>query len=477
MMKQLGPGPLQFACSCLMMLTLGCVVPVLASMERPDAASESQTGAAPAFRTHCIQSGDTLLRIASSYRAETGHFALSDMLGTILAANEMTTESLLFPGRFLLIPICPPTKCPVVPEPSIAGADLRGIYLPGVACGFVTLFDRVDRFIAAGGNGVVFDAKGVADGVFYRSHQPLADCERRGRGVVITSLAELLERLQERRLYVVARIACFLDNDLGRRRPDLALTDSSGAVWTERDQVWLDPANAEVRAYLLGVAVELARAGVHEIQFDYVRYPTNGWATVSGTDIATTAKKHRRVITSFLREARESLAPHSVLISADLFGIMAYARPVDLAATGQDIAEIAEHVDFICPMVYPSHYDPGFMGFEQPADEPAAVVAEACRRFTRLAAGKARIRPWLQAFAWRTSQYDAAYVSAQIEGGEAGGSDGYCLWNAACRYSIALTALQPPAVTVTVADPSSAQPGPWPFAAGLVSPFSAVPAP
>jgi hypothetical protein len=152
------------------------------------------------------------------------------------------------------------------------------------------------------------------------------------------------------------------------------------------------------------------------------------------------AAYRRRIISSFLREARLALSAYPVTIAADLYGVMAWGRTIDEAATGQHIPSIAEQVDVVCPMVYPSHYGRGFAGVDRPADHPADFVAAGCRRFKELAAGRAAIRPWLQAFPYGVKHYDHHYVLAQVQGALSAGADGWCLWNPSGRYDVALDA-------------------------------------
>ncbi len=391
---------------------------------------------------HVIQPGDTLVRIAALYRDRTGHYALNDLVADLRRRNGLDSD-LLRPGRELLVPLCPAEEPPAVREPVAGGRGLRGIYLTAPLCGSTAVFDGVDRFVMVGGNGVVFDAKDIDGGVSFPSRHPLASWGRGRRHPVISELEGLVRRLHARRLWVVARIACFLDGDLGRAHPELALTDSSGALWVERDQVWVDPTSPAVRSYNLTLACELAAAGVDEIQFDYVRFPTNGWRGDGGGDLQEVAARRRRVITGFLREAAHALAAYSVTLSADLYGVMGWERVADGAVTGQDIAALAGCVDVLCPMVYPSHYGHGFSGVARPGDHPEQFVAEGCRRFVDLAAGRAVVRPWLQAFPFGASSYDARYVRDQLRGAREAGVEGWCLWNPASRYEVALNALKP----------------------------------
>ncbi len=393
---------------------------------------------------YTVQKGDSLIKICGLYRDQTNHYAITDLLTDIRQTNNLQTN-LLRIGQKLRIPVLPVLDCPTVQTNVFDGAEMRGIYLTGPACGVASVLRRVDGFIEAGGNAVVFDAKDIDGGVSFASAHVLADWGKGRAAPVISSLSDMMSRFDRRELYVVARIALFLDGELGRQRPDLALHDAAGNPWNERGCFWMDPANPEVRQYNLTLAAELARAGVDEIQFDYVRFPTNGWQEDWGdsaeVDLGLVAQRRRSVIASFLSEASDTLSAYDVRISADLFGIMAWGRVEDLALTGQHVPTFAQYVDIICPMIYPSHFGPGFEGRKRPGDDPEYFIGEGTRRFVELAAGEAEIRPWLQAFPYRVSNYNGQYVATQITAARKAGGDGWCLWNPGCRYSVALAIL------------------------------------
>lgn len=410
----------------------------------PARAQPRQQPPRPTAFDYTVQPGDNLGRICAQLRERTGHYSVDDMMAAVRRANDLQT-SLLRPGTVLRIPAASQAVTAAVQRTVAEGAEVRGMYLNGPACGVGSVLQRVERFIAAGGNAVVFDAKDIDGAVTYHSGAALAGWGRGREAPVIPSLPGMLEQFHRRGLHVVARMAVFLDGDLGARRPDLALQGPDGRPWDERGCVWLDPAQDEVRAYHLALAAELAAAGVDEIQLDYVRYPTNGWRGdfTGGADngLAAIAARRQEVIAGFLAAVRDTLAGTGVLLSADLFGIMAWERTEDLALTGQHVPTLAQLVDVVCPMVYPSHFAPGFEGRRQPADDPAWLVGEATRRFRELAGPGARVRPWLQAFPWRVTNFDAAYIAAQVTAARAAGAAGWCLWNPASQYEVALAAL------------------------------------
>lgn len=394
----------------------------------------------PESFSYTVKQGDTLLKICANHRQVTHHYSLSDLLTAIRNVNGLESNFLRI-GQVLEIPVGQESGHHRVTQTMASGAEMRGIYLTGPACGVSSVLDRVDRFIDAGGNAVVFDAKDIDGAVSYYSRHELAAWGTGRQSPLISSLDDMMDRFDRRGLYVVARIALFLDGELGIRRPDLALQDTTGNPWTERGCVWMDPANPEVIEFNLALAGELARAGVDEIQFDYIRFPTNGWAGDWEGGIESTATRRRGVIADFLTAARDTLEDYGVKISADLYGIMAWGRMEDLALTGQHVPTIASLVDVICPMIYPSHFGPGFEGRRRPGDHPEYFIGEGVRRFREMVAGEAEIRPWLQAFPYRVTRYDGQYVGTQVLAARDAGGKGWSLWNPACRYDVALDAI------------------------------------
>ena len=141
------------------------------------------------------------------------------------------------------------------------------------------------------------------------------------------------------------------------------------------------------------------------------------------------------VITAFLKKAYAEIHPTGALFSLDVFGVMAWQRPVDLAHTGQDIVGMAHYCDVLSPMIYPSHFF-GMDNIAHPGDEPAHFIGESMDRFELITKGSGVvIRPWLQAFHWRTKTYSPEYIKVQVETAKEKGGIGFLFWNAANDYS------------------------------------------
>ena len=248
-------------------------------------------------------------------------------------------------------------------------------------------------------------------------------------GVALKDPAALLSSLREKGIYTIARIVVFKDDLLARARPDLAVKDGAGHVWRDlQRQAWTDPFRPEVRDYNLALAVEAARQGFDEIQFDYMRFPEG-----SRLAYAEPATADRRVhaIETFLAEARRRLVPYNVFLAADVFGYVCW----NLGDTGigQTLETLVTHLDYLSPMLYPSSFQFGIPGYRDPVAHPGEIVALSLARAagrTRLPA--VRFRPWLQAFsdyAFDRRPFRAAEIRAQIDAAERFGANGWMLWN------------------------------------------------
>jgi len=254
--------------------------------------------------------------------------------------------------------------------------------------------------------------------------------------IFIKNINELIKKLHKENIYVIARIAVFEDDYLPRKRTDLAIKRLNGGIWEDNNVLaWVDPASQEVWDYNLEIAKEAIKVGFDEINFDYIRFPSDG----NVSDIiypfwdGKTLKKE--IIRQFFEYVNQHLKPLNIPISADLFGLTTTSTN-DLGI-GQWLEYAAPYFDYICPMVYPSHYAPMFLGFENPADHPYEVIYDALRRGNERIASlsvafpempMAKLRPWLQDFNMGAI-YDAKMIELQKKATDDGGGFGWLLWN------------------------------------------------
>lgn len=336
----------------------------------------------------------------------------------------------------------PPRPHPAwTPAPPRRHVPARGIYLTGWTAGqkpeLLRLLALVDRTEL---NAVVIDIKDCSGRTTYPTQ--VAAAQRAGAPRDdIADLGAVVRELHRRRIYAIARLVVFQDPVLARAQPELAVQTPWGAQWREASGLmWVDPYSREVWDYNVAIALEAARAGFDEVQFDYVRFPSDG-NTKTCVYPHEDGRARREVIAGFLAYAGERLHEANVYVSADIFGLVPSAE--DDLGIGQYYELTAAAVDFVSPMAYPSHYALRSFGLPDPDAAPGPTVyrttSDALRR--RDAAGApAAVRPWLQDFSLR-NPYGPREVRAQIDAAESLGVREWLLWNASNRYTEA--ALKP----------------------------------
>jgi len=279
-------------------------------------------------------------------------------------------------------------------------------------------------------NALVIDLKGDRGMVAFRSATPLAEKVGAQKIITIKDIKALVGDLHARGIYAIARIVVFKDDPLATAEPDLAIKTAGGAIWKDREGLaWTDPFNKAVWDYNIDLAVEAAKAGFDEIQFDYVRFPD---APVGFKYTMPNTEANRvKAVTGFLAEARARLTPYNVFLAADIFGYVPWNA--DDTHIGQKIESLAGVLDYISPMLYPSGFQFGIPGYQNPVRHPREVVSltlEKAQQRTGLPA--IRFRPWLQAFqdyAFDKTPFQGEQIRTQIDAAENFGSDGWMLWN------------------------------------------------
>src|SRR5215218_5088102 len=257
-----------------------------------------------------------------------------------------------------------------------------------------------------------------------------------GTVVPYYDVAAVLDALHAHDVYAIARQVVFKDTPLAEARPDLAVADATtGGPWRDMNGVaWVNPFNEEVWAANIDLAVELVERGFDEIQFDYVRFPTDGDLSAMDFGREVTESVQVETIAGFLGEARANLAAGGAKVGADVFG---FTLILDDIGIGQNVGRIAEVIDYVCPMVYPSHFPNGSIVVDgHPNDFPYQTIEFSLRAGEEKVAGlRANLRPWLQDFSLPgMSDYGPAEVRAQIDAAEANGAAGWMIWNAASVY-------------------------------------------
>jgi hypothetical protein len=393
---------------------------------------------------HCVLSGESLNVIARRYLHLTDAMSTGELIEQIRALNGIQ-GSLIRPDQRLLIPLSrtSPTKTEIVPKQPDFQA--KGIYINRYSMACNKMRRLVDTLIACGGNTVILDGKDMTGKLSYPSRIDLVKEIGADSGAAINNPAKLFHYLHEKGLHVSVRLVLFYDPFLANRRPELALCGKDNGNDNRELQkgVWVDPAHPAVQDYNLGIARELAQMGVDEVQFDYIRYPTGEGFQDRSDSLDKHSVPRDRIITDFLARAYEELAPHKVLLSIDVFGIMAWGRREDISVVGQRIEELAEHCDVICPMIYPSHFTSPFQNITNPGREPFIMVSKTCQLFSSfLNASGTSLRPWIQAFPLRAGNFTEDYVLEELRALDQSDSIGWMLWSAGNAYDVAWRALE-----------------------------------
>lgn len=291
-------------------------------------------------------------------------------------------------------------------------------------------------------NTIVIDIKDDTGRVSYEVKDP--ELKKIGSEEVrIKDLRQFIAKLHEKNIYVIGRVASFQDPYMVKLHPEIAVKRASdGKVWRDKKGIsWIDAGAREQWDYLVALGKDAYNAGFDEVQFDYIRFPSDGNMEDISYPYSENKTKHE-VIKSFFAYISSNLKPTGMKISADLFG-MTTTNPDDLGI-GQLIEDAFPNFDYISPMVYPSHYPPGFHGYKNVNAVPYEIVKisldSAVSRLKNynatVASTTVQIRPWLQDNDYPVP-YTAEMVRKQIQATYDAGLNSWMLWDAANRYTMA----------------------------------------
>lgn len=317
---------------------------------------------------------------------------------------------------------------------------VRGIYFTSWAAGSASfrksMFDLLSSTTL---NSIVIDVKDYSGRVSF----PVEDKQILALGAVqnrIPDIKELIKRLHKMGIYVIARVAVFQDPYLVKVKPEWAVHDKrTGGLWRDSGGAyWLDPSSKDVWKYVVAIARESYNIGFDEINFDYIRFPSDGAVSsaVYSKSASTTKASVIRDFFSYLHQelSGDLFSTSSIPISADLFG----QTTTDLGdmGIGQYFENSLPYFDAVAPMVYPSHYINGFAGYDKPATHPYEIVKYALDTALNRSIAKnalSDIRPWLQAFDLG-AVYTPTMVRDQIRATYDAGLNSWILWNAGSVY-------------------------------------------
>ncbi len=263
---------------------------------------------------------------------------------------------------------------------------VKGIYVTGAMAGtsgmddLIALVDRTEL------NTMVIDVKNDDGRVVYEMDTPMVS-EIGSSKKLVSDMPGLIQKCKEHDIYLIARIVAFKDPFLAENRTDLALHDESGNLFRDSSGLaWVNPYKEEVWKYLLEIAEEAVAIGFDEIQFDYIRFATD--SGMKNVDFGPEAegKSREAVITEFVEYASERLHSQGISVSADVYGIVIDSE-LDASLVGQNYYEMSKYLDYISPMVYPSHYGPGNLGLAVPDAQPYETIYRSMSASRKVLAG------------------------------------------------------------------------------------------
>ncbi|OGM92960.1 hypothetical protein A2372_03890 [Candidatus Wolfebacteria bacterium RIFOXYB1_FULL_54_12] len=329
---------------------------------------------------------------------------------------------------------------------------VRAVYLTAPSGGREDKIQAIINMKKDGLNAVVIDIKDSFGVVAYDTQLDMVnryELERK----FIPDLAALVQRFHDEGIYVIARVAVFQDTAFAEARPELAVHDkrklnaaggvmSKKTLWRDgKNLAWVDPSSREVWEYVVALSNDALSYGFDELNYDYIRFPSDGKISTIAYSVTKPDASYPVQIRGFMQYLREQL--RDTVLSVDLFGFT-MVKSEDIGI-GQIVEDAYAYFDYVAPMVYPSHYPSGFMGYKNPAAWPYEIIADSMQKgqarldaYQATASTTAKLRPWLQDFDLG-ADYDAAMIGKQIQATEDMLGEqyaGYMLWNPSSNYTV-----------------------------------------
>lgn len=321
---------------------------------------------------------------------------------------------------------------------------VRGIHLTAWVTGSKKRRADIETLLAETEVNTVVIAVKEIDGAVY-----LPGITLDGHDVYVSAIRdvkEYLKYLKDRGIFTIARVVVFKDQKLAELKPEWAVKSDpplpkalekglAPDVWVDKaGKAWADPYNRHVWDYNISIAQKAVELGFQGIQFDYIRFPSDG-----AIDQCRYSKPHSQAaavknLAGFLEAAHHKLKPLGVEISIDVFGLVgSYDNDLGI---GQKLSDITDHIDVLSPMMYPSHYAPGEYGLKNPNASPYQTVYRSIQDTLKIIRPKKtlQLRPYLQDFSLGV-KYTAQHVRDQIEAAGDLGVHEWLLWSPSCRYT------------------------------------------
>ena len=368
--------------------------------------------------------------------------AKGEISGWIVAEHTVKNRTDLIDESLRNIDLTPQSK--TLDYPNNPRVEVKGIYLTVYSASGARLDKLIEMSKRTKINTFVIDVKDDNGNMLFATEAAEKYNPEANTKAPIKDIKALMQKLKENNIYTIARIVSFKDPSYAKKYPDKAIVyKDSGKPFTNSDGlIWVSAHDRELWAYNLEVSKEAAAAGFNEIQFDYVRFPaSNGGKLDKILDYRNESGESKpETIQNYLKYAREQLSPMQVYISADVYGLVG-SVPDDMAL-GQHWEAVSNVVDYVSPMMYPSHYANGTYGLSVPDAFPYETILHSTRdsvNRNKNIETPATIRPWIQDFTagWVKGhiKYGDKQLELQIKALEENGVKEYLLWNAGNTYS------------------------------------------
>ncbi|MBI5458027.1 hypothetical protein HY971_04885 [Candidatus Kaiserbacteria bacterium] len=351
----------------------------------------------------------------------------------------------------------PPPEPPAVAHVKTPD-DVRGIYMSQCVAGTVSFRDNLIKLIEETElNSVVIDIKDFSGGIGFPTENPaLKPFVSKDCGA--SDMKDFVASLHKKDIYVIGRITVFQDPLYAKAHPELAVQKTGGGVWHNYGGLaFIDVGAKPFWDHIVELSKESYKLGFDELNYDYIRYPSDG-PMKTAVYTFSAGKSKEEALEEFYKYLHSKVKPIGVVMSVDLFGYVTVHT--DDLGIGQVLERALPYFDYIDPMVYPSHYNAGFVGLKDVNSDPYKVVyasmAQAVARviatttpnysfdaipiastspqlYEKKSYPASVMRPWLQAFDYPVA-YTPAMVAAQIKGNEDAGLDTYLMWDAANKY-------------------------------------------
>ena len=333
-----------------------------------------------------------------------------------------------------VLPVINPIVVTHIDTPKV----VKAVYISAWVAGSPKFRDSIIKMIDETElNAIVIDVKDSTGRVSFDMAVP----EVQKEGSIekrISNVRALTDMLHKKNIYIIGRVSVFQDPYMTKKHPEIAVTKKSdGTVWQDRKGLsFLDPAKKEVHDYILAVAKGAYEEGFDEINFDYIRYPSDGNMKDINYHLATGETRSDNIEKFFKYLSGEMKKEKNIPISADLFGLTTEA--MDDMGIGQVWEKALPYFDFLCPMVYPSHYPAGHMGYKNPNAYPYEVINQALvgaiKKTDKVVGDKNKIRAWLQDFDMGTT-YTKEMVEKEFKAVYDNGLTSWMLWDPANKYT------------------------------------------